>query len=78
MSGRLAVEAVAGAWVAEHCAEYGFIMRYPRDKTEITGYAYEPWHYRYVGTELALALYASGQTLEEYYEQVPLRPEDIS
>jgi len=53
-------------------------MRYPSDKTDITGYAYEPWHYRYVGTKLALELYASGQTLEEYYEQVPLRPEGES
>jgi len=71
-------ETTAGSWVAEHCAEYGFIMRYPSDKTDITGYAYEPWHYRYVGTKLALELYASGQTLEEYYEQVPLRPEGES
>ena len=65
----------AGKWVGEHCAEYGFILRYPQDKTAITGYVYEPWHYRYVGVDLAEALYASGQTLEEYYGKVPVVPE---
>jgi len=64
----------AGMWVGEHCAEYGFILRYPEDKTAITGYVYEPWHYRYVGVDLAETLYASGQTLEEYYGKVPVVP----
>jgi len=66
----------AGIWVGEHCYEYGFILRYPEDKTSITGYVYEPWHYRYVGVDLAGTLYASGQTLEEYYEKVPVLPAD--
>ena len=50
----------------EHCWEYGFILRYPSDKSEITGIGYEPWHYRYVGKETALAMRDSGLCLEEY------------
>ena len=55
-------------WLMEHCWEYGFILRYPSDKSEITGIGYEPWHYRYVGKETALAMRDSGQCLEEYLE----------
>lgn len=40
-------------WLMTHCAEYGFILRYPTDKSDLTGIGYEPWHYRYVGTEAA-------------------------
>lgn len=57
-----------GKWLARHAHEYGFIIRYPKSKSEITGYSYEPWHIRYVGKDLANELYNSGQTLEEYYE----------
>lgn len=46
--------------------KYGFILRYPKDKTEITGYGYEPWHYRYVGVEVAKYIYENNLTLEEY------------
>lgn len=53
-------------WLMEHCWEYGFILRYPSDKSEITGIGYEPWHYRYVGEETALAMRESGLCLEEY------------
>ena len=53
-------------WLMEHCWEYGFILRYPKDKTNETGIIYEPWHYRYVGEEVAADLHASGQTLEGY------------
>ena len=53
-------------WLMAHCHEYGFILRYPKDKTPVTGIIYEPWHYRYVGVELATQLKESGQTLEEY------------
>lgn len=53
-------------WLMEHCWEYGFILRYPTDKTEITGIGYEPWHYRYVGRETAAKLHESGLCLEEY------------
>lgn len=53
-------------WLKEHAAEYGFILRYPSDKTEITGTAFEPWHYRYVGVEDAKKIMAQGICLEEY------------
>lgn len=53
-------------WLAEHCYEYGFIIRYPADKVDITGYKYEPWHLRYVGGELAKELTEKGICLEEY------------
>jgi hypothetical protein len=55
-----------GIFVAEHGHEYGFIVRYPPGKEGVTGYRWEPWHLRYLGVELATALHASGQTLEEY------------
>lgn len=53
-------------WLMEHCAEYGFILRYPKGKQDITGIIWEPWHYRYVGVELAKEISASGLCLEEY------------
>lgn len=56
-----------GKWIADNCWRYGFIIRYPKGKEDITGYKYEPWHLRYVGTELAEELYNNGQTLEEYF-----------
>ena len=55
-----------GIWLAENCHLYGFIIRYPQGKEEITGYNYEPWHIRYLGVETATAVYESGLTLEEY------------
>ncbi len=54
-------------WLTENAADYGFIMRYPKDKQDITRVIYEPWHWRYVGVELAKELKASGQVLEEYF-----------
>lgn len=56
-----------GKWVAAHCHEYGFILRYPEGKSHITGYCYEPWHLRYVGVETATKIAASGLCLEEFY-----------
>ena len=53
-------------WLLEHCHEYGFIQRYPEGKEAITGVKYEPWHYRYVGTETAQKIHDSALTLEEY------------
>lgn len=53
-------------WLTEHAADYGFIMRYPKDKQDITKVIYEPWHWRYVGVELAKELKDSGLVLEEY------------
>lgn len=53
-------------WLIEHCADYGFILRYPKDKTEITDISYEPWHYRYVGSNHARPIMEQGICLEEY------------
>jgi len=57
-------------WLAEHCWEYGFILRYPEDKTDETGFNYEPWHFRYLGKPLAEAVYDSGLTLEAYLKSL--------
>jgi D-alanyl-D-alanine carboxypeptidase len=56
----------AGAWLASHAADFGFVMSYPKGQTAVTCYSYEPWHYRYVGTELAKTLVASGLSLREF------------
>lgn len=55
-------------WLMEHSWEYGFILRYPNGKSEITGIIYEPWHYRYVGKENAEQIYGLGVCLEEYLD----------
>lgn len=54
------------AWLCEHAADYGFILRYPKDKQNITKITFEPWHWRYVGVEDAKKMKASNQCLEEY------------
>ncbi len=54
------------SWLCEHAQDYGFILRYPEDKTAVTGVMYEPWHWRYVGVKAAKEMKASGQCLEEY------------
>ncbi|MFQ7310951.1 MULTISPECIES: M15 family metallopeptidase [Sellimonas] len=56
-------------WLMEHCYDYGFILRYPKDKMENTGIIYEPWHYRYVGVEDAKKIQEMGVTLEEYLNE---------
>jgi len=53
-------------WLTQHCAEYGFILRYPKGKEEITGVKYEPWHFRYVGVQAAMEIMETGLCLEEY------------
>lgn len=61
-----------GEWLANNAYKYGFFMRYPKGKEAITGYNFEPWHYRYVGVDLATAIHQSGLTFEEarpYLEQ---------
>ena len=60
------IEYPEGIWINNHCSEYGFIIRYPKDKTHITGYSYEPWHLRYVGVDVAKEITEKGLTLEEY------------
>ena len=62
-----------GKWLAAHAYEYGLTIRYPADKTTVTGYQYEPWHLRYVGTDLAKKLHDSGKTIEEYFD-LPAAP----
>lgn len=57
-------------WMYEHCAEFGFILRYPKDKQEITGITYEPWHYRYVGKDAAKYVMENHLCLEEYLELI--------
>lgn len=67
-------------WLMEHCWEYGFILRYPTNKSDVTGIGYEPWHYRYVGREAAEAIKETGMCLEEYLQflkqPLPLLIED--
>jgi D-alanyl-D-alanine carboxypeptidase len=61
-----------GLWLAANAWKYGFMLRYPNGKTPITGYEFEPWHYRYVGLELAAELHTTGiQTLEEFFGLPP-------
>ena len=57
-------------WMAEHCYEYGFVIRYPEDKQDITEINYEPWHLRYVGKEVARYIWRNGLCLEEFHEQL--------
>lgn len=66
-----------GQWLAEHAHEYGFTMSYPDGRYEETGFNYEPWHFRYVGVELATELKESGLTISEYLlaaQGAPCRP----
>lgn len=57
-------------WLKEHCAEYGFILRFPKEWEDVTGVIYEPWHYRYVGVEHAKKIMSRGITLEQYLEEI--------
>jgi len=59
-----------GQWLASNAAQFGFILRYPQGKEAVTGYVYEPWHFRYVGKDLALKITASGLTMDEYFNAV--------
>ena len=64
----------AGIWLAANAYRYGFVLRYPSGKTSITGYSFEPWHFRYVGVEVATAMHDQGVlTLEEFYS-LPAAP----
>ena len=60
------------AWLNYNAYKYGFILRYPKGKEEITGFIYEPWHYRYVGKDISNILYNNGNwiTLEEYHQKL--------
>ncbi|MFG6120213.1 M15 family metallopeptidase [Thalassobacillus sp. B23F22_16] len=65
------IETKEGQWLADHAHEYGFIIRYPEGKSDITGYAYEPWHLRYVGKEPAAEIHQQEETLEEFFGLYP-------
>jgi zinc D-Ala-D-Ala carboxypeptidase len=58
-----------GRWLADHAYQYGFAMSYPQGKEEITGYIYEPWHYRYIGLEAAAQWFESGLSLKEFLQE---------
>ena len=58
-----------GIWLRENAHLFGFIIRYPKGKEQITGYSYEPWHLRFVGLEVAEYIYTHGLTLEEYFQE---------
>jgi len=60
-----------GRWLAQNCHRFGFIIRYPREKTDITNIIYEPWHLRFVGIPHAEIMFQTGKTLEEYHEFLP-------
>lgn len=60
-----------GKWLVAHAADYGFVLRYPKNKEGIVGYNYEPWHFRYVGEGLATSVNKSGLTLEELFGLPP-------
>ena len=64
-------------WLQAHSWEYGFIMRYPSNKSEITGIIYEPWHYRYVGQEVAQSIFEQELCLEEYLNLVSVKKESL-
>jgi D-alanyl-D-alanine carboxypeptidase len=59
----------AGTWLAENSYKYGFVLGYPKGAQEITGYIYEPWHYRYIGVENASHMHSIGMILEEYLQR---------
>jgi zinc D-Ala-D-Ala carboxypeptidase len=63
-------ETKEGKWLAENAYKFGFILRYPEDKVDITKYQYEPWHFRYVGLEAAKVIHENDWTLEEYFNNV--------
>lgn len=66
-----------GMWLSENAHYYGYIIRYPEGKAEVTGYYYEPWHIRYVGRALANYLYNNQMTLDEYYQYIPSKNFDF-
>jgi D-alanyl-D-alanine carboxypeptidase len=59
-------ETKGGIWITEHAKDYGFILRYPKGREDVTGYTYEPWHIRYVGIDAALYIDKNNLTLEEF------------
>lgn len=78
-SGRCSLDACfgetpEGQWLAANAWRFGFLLRYPADKTPVTGYEFEPWHYRYIGTDLAAEMHDTGVTTLEEYFGLPAAP----
>lgn len=65
----------AGKWLAKNSWRYGFILRYPKDATDVTGYQFEPWHFRFVGTKLAREMHTAKATVLESYLGLPAAPD---
>ena len=63
------------AWLEQHCCEYGFVLRYPKDKKLVTGHVYEPWHFRYVGREAAVFMHENHLSLEEFLDLYRTSPD---
>jgi D-alanyl-D-alanine carboxypeptidase len=63
-----------GQWLAGNAWHFGFLLRYPADKVAVTGYGYEPWHFRYIGTELAAEMHGTGTTTLEEFFDLPAAP----
>jgi len=63
-----------GTWLAQNAWKYGFLLRYPEDKVAVTGYAYEPWHFRYIGIDLATEMHTEGVTTLEEFFGLPAAP----
>ncbi|OGO88516.1 MAG: hypothetical protein A2Y15_01795 [Clostridiales bacterium GWF2_36_10] len=63
-------DTIEAKWLAQNAHRFGFILRYPEDKVDITGYQFEPWHFRFVGRTAATEMYQKGLCLEEYLEQL--------
>src|SRR5690625_296897 len=62
-------ESEEGTWLSQHAHEFGFVIRYPQNMEDMTGYIYEPWHIRYLGVDVATEVYESGLTYEEYLDR---------
>lgn len=74
VQGSSTLGSTAGNWLARNCYKYGFLLRYPFGKTKVTGYSYEPWHFRYVGVEVSKTMHKQKiSTLEEFYD-LPAAP----
>lgn len=67
----------AGRWIAENAARFGFVVRYPKGKEEVTGYQYEPWHLQYVGTVHSAMMANRNVTLEEHLEELRAAPRPL-
>ena len=65
---------VAGKWLADNAYLYGFVLRYPKGRTSVTGYQFEPWHFRYVGVELSSYMHSQGITILENVWKLPAAP----